>query len=350
MDNIPQQQAPSVAIIILNWNGKADTLECLASVSNIDYPHFSVVVVDNGSMDDSVAAIRHEYPQLRVMETGQNLGYAGGNNVGIQWALEHGATYVLLLNNDAIVAPTLLQDFVSVARMHQDGGMFSPRIEYFSEPGRIWNSGIVWNRQLGRFDALEIKSGVQETAASNGCALFVPSSVIRHIGLLDERFFLTYEETDWSYRAKEAGYRCYVVADALVRHKVSASIGGSESPLACYFWVRNQLFWAKRHLSLLDRVAASLAILRRISRGFIPPFVTQSTVGGGKKLLWAVASWWRNLLRNLKSPSNRAFLIGLNDYLHGRMGDCPEKVRHWTEDAKAKSRLRSEATKLNVLP
>jgi len=323
-----------VVVVILNWNGELDTLDCLASVGNIDYPNFMAMVVDNGSVDNSVTTIRKDYPGVQIIETGSNLGYAGGNNVGIKWALEHGADYVLLLNNDTEVAPDLIDVFVEAARTHLDGGMFSARIEYFSEPGRIWNSGVVWDRRLGHFNALNIKTGVQETATANGCALFVPSGVIRRIGLLDEQFFLTYEETDWCYRAKKSNYHCYVVADALVRHKVSASIGGSESPLACYFWVRNQLFWANRHLPLPDRIAVKLAVMRRIRRSFFPRFVTPSSAGGVKNLIWAGASWWRNLSRNLQSPHNKAFLIGLKDYLRGRMGDCPDKVRQWNSQAK----------------
>lgn len=339
MDPSRRDVVPLIYVVVLNWNGRDDTLDCLASAKQLDFQNYCILVVDNGSSDGSHEAISNHFPDVQVLETGHNLGYAGGNNVGIRWAIEHGADYVLLLNNDTTIHPNLLDEFLSAARAHPDGGMFSARIEYYAEPGRIWNSGIIWNRRFGRFDSLDIKYGTQKTAAVNGCALFVPTSVIRHIGLLDEQFFLTYEETDWSYRAKEAGYHCYVAADALVRHKVSASIGGSESPLACYFWVRNQLFWAKRHLPLLDRVAVNLSIIRRLADGFIPPFLVCTSARGVKKYIWSVTSWWRNLLRNLKSNKNRAFLIGLNDYLHGRMGDCPGNVRNWTEEEKAKSRL-----------
>ena len=348
VESCPKVDGPTVVVVILNWNGRDDTLSCIASAKLLDFPCCEILVVDNGSADGSAEAVRTRFTDIPVIETGHNLGYAGGNNVGINWALERGAEYVLLLNNDTVVSQSLLTEFVGAARTHQDGGMFSARIDYFTEPGRIWNSGVVWNRRLGRFDSLDIKSGVRETAAINGCALFVPSHVIRRIGLMDEQYFLTYEETDWSYRARAAGYRCYVVADALVRHKVSASIGGSESPLACYFWVRNQLFWAKRHLPLRDRLAAWMAIFRRIRRSFIPPFVSYSSASVVKGLFWAGTSWWRDFRRNLRSHSNRAFLIGMRDYMRGRMGDCPDNIRHWTEAAKARARLSAEAKKLDL--
>src|SRR5690242_13465997 len=106
---------PLISVVVLNWNGKIDTLECLESLARVDYPNFEVIVVDNGSADDSVAAIRQQFPDVMVLETGANLGYAGGNNVGIRKALEDQASYVLLLNNDTVVHPQLLTSLVEAA-------------------------------------------------------------------------------------------------------------------------------------------------------------------------------------------------------------------------------------------
>ena len=112
---------PKVAVIILNWNGKEDTLECLASVKKLDYSNYEIVLVDNGSVDDSVDAISKQYPDMTLLQTGENLGYAGGNNVGIRWALEQGADYILLLNNDTIVAADLLSAFINAANVLASG-------------------------------------------------------------------------------------------------------------------------------------------------------------------------------------------------------------------------------------
>ena len=110
-----QSHPPKASIIILNWNGKEDTLECLESVGKIDYPNFDTIVVDNGSSDESVKAFQKEFPKVKVLETGENLGYAGGNNVGIRYALDNGADYILILNNDTIVDSQLLKAFINGA-------------------------------------------------------------------------------------------------------------------------------------------------------------------------------------------------------------------------------------------
>ena len=113
---------PSISIVVLNWNGRDDTLACLESVERISYPNFRVIVVDNGSADNSVAAIRAAFPKVELIETHANLGFSGGNNVGIKRALEHGADYVLLLNNDTVVDPGLLDAFAATAKRLPDAG------------------------------------------------------------------------------------------------------------------------------------------------------------------------------------------------------------------------------------
>ena len=107
---------PKVTVIILNWNGKEDTLECLASVKKIDYSNFEIVLVDNGSVDDSVEAVSEHYPDVTLLQTGDNLGYAGGNNVGIRYALDNKAEYVLLLNNDTVVDVQLINAFIVASK------------------------------------------------------------------------------------------------------------------------------------------------------------------------------------------------------------------------------------------
>ena len=128
------QKFPKVSIIVLNWNGRNDTLECLESVERIEYPNFDVVVVDNGSNDDSVAAIHAKFPEITLLETGKNLGYAGGNNVGIHHALQQNANYILLLNNDTVVDPALVQQFVEAGQLMPEGGAFGAKIYLYSKP------------------------------------------------------------------------------------------------------------------------------------------------------------------------------------------------------------------------
>ncbi|HHM04771.1 MAG TPA: glycosyltransferase family 2 protein [Gammaproteobacteria bacterium] len=326
-----------VAVLVLNWNGKDDTLICLRSVYGMDYPLFEVVVVDNGSSDGSLAAVRQNAPAATVLETKNNLGYAGGNNVGLRWVLERKFDYVLVLNNDTLVDRNLLTAFVEAARELPEGGIFSAKIFHADRPDKIWYFGNVWNRRIGGFEPLpnrETIDTITETDHANGCALFIPVSVLEKVGLFDEDYFLTYEETDWCYRARKFGIRSWVVPNAHVYHKVSSAIGGSDSPLACYFWVRNQLFWARRYLAGADRLAVWRAVLRRMRIAFVPRLTVSGEGGVLRRWVWTLVTWRRNFVAGLKCKRNRGLLLGLRDYLLGRMGDCPSDVRAWTEQLK----------------
>lgn len=313
--------APKIFIIILNWNGGKDTLECLRSVGKIDYPEFEIVVVDNGSTDGSPGAIHETFREVTLLETGQNLGYAEGNNVGIRHALAGGAEYILLLNNDTVVDAQLVSQLVEAAAKHPTAGIYQPKIYFCSDPKRIWFSATRWVPSEGVFTREqegEIDQGengqVRPTDYACGCSLFFHTEVARRVGLFDPRFFLCWEEIDWCYRARRHGYRCLFVPSAKVWHKVSSSLGGTESPMWMYFNFRNQLIWGKRHLPKDEwsRVfRRSILILRRSAR--------------------------RVLGRSLRGrPTDLRDLVFIQaglDYLLRRYGDCPQWIRkHSTQD------------------
>jgi GT2 family glycosyltransferase len=328
----PDLVVPKVSIIVLNWNGRDDTLECLRSVERIDYPNFETIVVDNGSSDGSVAAMRRVFPQLRVLETGENLGYAGGNNVGIRHALERGADYVLLLNNDTIVDSALLNEFVGAAAAFPDGGMFTGKIYFHAEPNRIWFGGSKWypNRSkflhlgYGEIDDESRYNFICETDYASGCALFVRAAVIHEIGYLDELFFLVYEEVDWCYRAKRAGHRSIFVPRAKLWHKVSASLG-KRSPLIFYFYVRNSFLWAERYLTLRERISLFKQVLGEVlPLGSILKEV-RSTKGATRASMAKVLYWL--LSAHCSEPVVRAKMCAVRDYILRRFGNCPDWIR-----------------------
>jgi GT2 family glycosyltransferase len=124
----PENHAPKVGVVVLNWNGKEDTLACLESLASVTYPAFEIYVVDNGYSDGSVPVVRSRFPNSTVIENGRNLGFAGGNNVGIRYALERGADYVLILNNDTLVAPDLLDRMMGAALRESDVGVVGAKI------------------------------------------------------------------------------------------------------------------------------------------------------------------------------------------------------------------------------
>lgn len=322
-----------VSIIILNWNGRDDTLACLDSLAALTYPNFQAIVVDNGSTDGSVNLIKRKFPDIPLIETGTNLGFAEGNNVGIRAALETGANYILLLNNDTIVAPDLLEAFAEAAAHHPDGGMFAAKIYYHAEPTRLWYAGGKWLQDkqcfvhvgIGEIDDGKKYEAVAETDYASGCALFVSAEVINTLGVMDPKFFLTYEETDWCYRARAAGYRILFVPSAKVWHKVSASFGGVNSPLQLYFYSRNILLWAERHLPR----SAYWPLFRETCRDALR-FSAGTRQDGVllKRWMWAFTSLWQRLRRGGRDAAGRARYLGFRDYLLRRFGDCPDEVRH----------------------
>src|SRR5579872_3284426 len=172
---------PLIFIILLNWNGKKDTLACLESLQKVRYSSFQTIVVDNGSTDDSVHAIRTRYPEISLIETGENLGFAGGNNCGIQYALEKGADFIFLLNNDTEVDPDILTSFVSACDNNPQIGILGAKLYLFDQRNQFDHFGGYWNRKKGHFDLLGnrvIDDGVSWEKMlpidyACGCALFI---------------------------------------------------------------------------------------------------------------------------------------------------------------------------------
>jgi len=336
------QQHPKVFIIILNWNGREDTLACLDSVRKINYANFEVVVVDNGSIDDSVKVIRKTFPEVAVLETGENLGFAGGNNVGIRYALEQGAEYLFLLNNDTVVDPQILGGFMDASSSIGQEGIFGAKIYYFAEPNKIWYAGAKWNRKNSHFthvgqDCMDDGKKFNVFSATDyacGCALFVSANLLQRIGLLDEKYYLTFEETDLCYRAKKLGYESYFVPEAKVWHKVSTSFGGGDSPLYSYFLMRNKLLWAKRNLPFSQRMLLYWNVYHELLCYVLPPsfrvdkFLDELSL---KALFFSFKESKKEYMNRYreknKSPIKKAKLFALRDYIKGRFGNCSDVVR-----------------------
>ncbi len=241
-------------IVILNWNGKKDTLECLDSLRHVKFSKFQIIVVDNGSSDDSVAAIRALHPEVFLIETGRNLGFAGGNNPGITWALSQGAEWILLLNNDTVVDPDFLNGFMAASQERPRAKILGAKIYRYGDRDCIDHLGGAWNRGKAEFDSLnsgERDDGVSFTEMRSvdyvcGAALLMHRTVPEAIGLLEPRFFLFWEETDFCSRAKRAGFEIWTAPQAKVWHKISASFTGGK-PQMHYFWWRSRLLWIERN-------------------------------------------------------------------------------------------------------
>jgi len=261
--------APLAGVVIVNWKGLDDTLSCVDSCLQLDYPDYFLAVVDNGSGDGSLEALQTRFaedPRVVVLGTERNLGFAGGNNVGIRAALERGAQYVWLLNNDTRVDPRAFSVLVSAAQSDSSVGIWGSKIYFFEPPNMLWYAGgevdpvdghahhVGWREtDVGQYDE------VRRTGYITGCSMLLSAEVLEHIGLMSEDYFLYWEEVDWCFRAAERGYPCAVQPASLVWHKVSASTSGNPR-LQTRYETRNRLIFHRRHRSgalpriLLDRL------------------------------------------------------------------------------------------------
>jgi len=249
---------PSVSVILVNWNGRNDTLECLHSLAKVSYAPMHIIMVDNASADDSVDAVKREFPSVEMIPNKTNLRFAGGNNIGIKHALERGSDYILLLNNDTTVDAEFLTELVKAADADPGIGMVGAKIYYYDDPKRIWFAGgriEWWKGWISHIGLREEDRGQYDTARAvdyiTGCCLLVKRPVIEKIGNLDEQFFMYGEDVDWCLRVCKAGFRLVYEPKAKIWHKLSVSAGGHLS------WYKN---WnkLKSTIRLVARYASPL--------------------------------------------------------------------------------------------
>jgi GT2 family glycosyltransferase len=228
---------PRVAVIVLTWNGRELTMECLESLRRCAAADVELVVVDNASDDGTADAIREMHGEsVTVIVNDANLGFARGNNVGIEYALGRGTRYILLLNNDTAVAPDLIERLSAPLEADAGVGIATPKILYYTPPDRIWFAGgeVFLARGTARHVGIrEIDRGQydveRDTDYATGCALMARREVFDRVGLLDPAYVAYFEDTDFCMRARRAGWRIRYTPEARVWHKISASTGGQLS-------------------------------------------------------------------------------------------------------------------------
>jgi GT2 family glycosyltransferase len=328
--SIPCPDFPKIAIIILNWNGKTDTLACLESIQNLSYPNYETIIVDNGSTDDSVATIRRQFPKCQLIETGANLGFAGGNNVGIQQALNQAADFVFLLNNDTIVAPDILEHFIKTYREHPDAGILGAKIFLYDQRDTLDHLGGKWDSATGTFNFIGLRQKEdgkkwqhpEEIDYVCGAGLIVKRCVFETIGDLDPRFFLIWEESDFCFRARRAGFKTMTCPQAHLWHKVSASFVGGK-PHSTYFWWRNRLLWIEKNCSTKEKWRLVLGVL-------IPDILHMLKIRLLKKAQLFLIQWFVSKddlkEKNLKLLKNKAALCGIRDYAIRKFGNGPNWI------------------------
>jgi len=246
--------AAKVILLILNWNRPSETIGCLESLAVAEGPVPATIVIDNGSSDDSVVRIGEAFPEIELLSTGQNLGYAGGNNQGIRRALDEGAAWVGILNNDVRVAKDFLGKMLEVMASDNSIGVVIPILVEADDPELIWTAGAGIDNGRGtvvRHMAGQPVSTLEdarpfEVEVAPGAAMLVRRDVFLNAGLFDEQYFLYFEEGDWSLRVRKAGYRIVVAPAARAAHKVSATLG-QYSAITDYYYNRNQFRFILRN-------------------------------------------------------------------------------------------------------
>lgn len=250
---------PTWQAIVLSWNGCEDTLRALGSLTRIERDDFGIICVDNGSTDGSAAAVRERFPAVTLIQAGTNLGYSGGNNLGLRHALAAGSRWVVLINNDATVAPDVIDGFERAARLRPRAGMLAGKVYTADEPPVVWFAGQRVNARLGysgrprgygRPDR-PAYDRVVDTDRAVGALMALSGEALAAVGLLDEDLFAYVEDVDLALRMREAGFEVVFAPGARAWHRVSASTGGETgSTHTLYYGARNTVVVLERHRPL----------------------------------------------------------------------------------------------------
>lgn len=293
------------------------TLDCLSSLRASKGVSWRLYIVDNASTDDSVRNLRELGTDVVLLESAINGGWTGGNNLGIRRALEDGYNHIFILNNDALVEPDTMAQLLSFSLSQAHPAIIGPlhrnmeetRLDFIGS-GYDAATGLPTYETRDNLDVSDLPE-YYRTRFVKGAAMFISRDHIERIGFFDDRFYLNYDETDWCYKANMVGIDIYMLKAAKIRHRVSASIGGLDSPLQTYFITRNGLLFVERHSSLGQRLAYMMVLFRdgrslTGARGSVRR-VCKLIVGSDRRL--------------------RAFRAGVRDYLLRRFGDCPAEIR-----------------------
>lgn len=262
MQELQKTKYPMVSIIVLNWNGKEETIECIESLKNIKYPNYEVIVVDNGSTDGSVEILSKKYPNIKFIKNKENLGYAEGNNIGIRQAIKNKSIYVLLLNNDTVVDPNLLNELVNVAENDEKIGVVGPTIYNYNNKNKIQSCGAKLNWYTSKTKLLrenEIEDGksneIVDVDYVSGCAFLVKCELFKKIGFLCKDYFAYREEVELCVRAKRnASYKIVCAQKAKIWHKGHVS-SNKLSGFAEYHITRNNFWFMKQYATKFQYIS-----------------------------------------------------------------------------------------------
>jgi GT2 family glycosyltransferase len=290
--------------VVLNWNGGADTLRCLESLAEVD-----TIVVDNGSTDGSDIEVERRFPDLELIRAGTNLGYAGGNNLGLSRAFERGAAWTLLVNNDAWIDRGLPAALATAAAQRPDAGVLACKVYSAEQPNVLTYAGgnvrlrCGYNgRQAGAGEQDEGQYDVlRDVRRATGAAMAVSRAAVERCGLLDEKLFAYVEDVEWCVRIRSAGFAVVFAPDAKVWHRGAASTGGAASTVNLYYTTRNTIHVCEQH-------AALPAGLRGARRGIVlgTHLLRALSNPNRREALGTVLAGWQDARRGCVGPRDQA--------------------------------------------
>jgi GT2 family glycosyltransferase len=296
---------PYVISIILNSSRREDTLECLTSLTNSTYGNHKTIVLDNSSTDGSVEVIRSGFPSVEVIDLRENQGYAGNNNIGIEAAMAQGADWVFVLNEDTVLDPNCLTQLVEVGESNHQIGILGPMVYHHDEPDVIQSAGGLlgpyWESihlakdepDRGQF------ADVHQVDWISGCGILVRRAVIDEVGMLDDRFFYFWEETEWCVRASRAGWQIVHVPAAKLWHK-GVQRNYQPKPSLLYYATRNRFLLMSKHRAPVD-----------------------AWFGAWGQTLRTLASWTVKPKWRAQREHRDALFLGMVDFLRRRWGKMP---------------------------
>ncbi len=262
--------SPRVSIVVVNWNNFADTAECLESLGKTTYPNYDVVVVDNASNGDDARLLRERFADcIRLIENDRNCGFAEGSNIGMRDALDRGADYVALLNNDTVVAPDFLDDLVAMAQSDGRVGIMGGKVYCYETPDMIWFAGGVINYWTGstpiRGSGATDRGQYEEIAEVDwicGCFMFITRELLQTVGMLDKRFFFGWEDADLCVRAARSGFKILFVPGARIWHKTFPPEKKERlMGLPVYYATRGRFIFLEKHFTRLQFITSALYFL-----------------------------------------------------------------------------------------
>jgi len=302
---------PKVSILVLNWNKKDMTIECIDSLKKIKYPNYEILVIDNGSTDGSYRAFK-KMGDIKTVQTGKNLGYTGGNNAGMRKAK---GDYVLVLNNDVIVDPDFLNELVRAAESDPQIGIVGPKVYYNHKKNVIFSAGGYTSKIMGLGILIglnKIDRGQYEKQKKvnmiPGCCMLIKRKVLDKVGYFDDNFYIYFDEMDYCLRAIDSGFKCVYVPKSVIWHKVAGSTGDRDdgnyiykpNKFRAYYVTRNRLYLIDKHANLLEKLL------------FLPWFVWLNAVS---LVIYSAT---------LKFDISKAILKGIRDNALNNMGKSKE--------------------------